>query len=161
VAEEARAGYDVGDHTETHPLLSHLSPATQATEIRSAADAIRHAGAPYPRLFRPPYGSFNQATLGVLHADRMLMVLWTADTKDFSQPGAKKIVYAGISGGQPGAIVLMHDGGGIRRQTVAALPRIIKRLRERGFRLVTLSRLIADAPPPADQPPPHQLSGRV
>jgi peptidoglycan/xylan/chitin deacetylase (PgdA/CDA1 family) len=161
VAKEAREGFDIGDHTETHPFLSRLSSAAQATEIDSAANDIRRAGAPAPRLFRPPYGSFDRSTLSLLHGRGMLMVLWSADTKDFSRPGARKISYAGISGGQPGAIVLMHDGGGDRSQTVAALPRIIRRLRQRGYALVTVSRLIADDPPSRHQPPPRQLSGHL
>ena len=86
------------------------------------------------------------------------MVLWSVDTKDYSQPGVNKIVYATVSGAQPGAIVLMHDGGGNRAQTVAALPRIILRLRRRGFRLVSIPQLIGDDDPlPRDQPPPHEL----
>jgi len=160
VAKEAREGFVIGDHTESHPFLSQLSSGAQATEIDSAAEDIRRAGAPAPRLFRPPYGSFDQATLSLVRARRMALVLWSADTKDFSRPGARKISYAGISGGQPGAIVLMHDGGGDRSQTVAALPRIIRRLRTRGFALVTVSQLIADDPPSRHQPPPRPLSGR-
>lgn len=160
VAEEARDGFEIGDHTETHPMLSLLSPAAQAAQITEAEDAIRSAGAPWPRLFRPPYGSFNQTTPAILHAERMLMVLWSADTKDYSRPGVARIVYTAVSGAQPGAIILMHDGGGDRSETVAALPRIIRRLRQRGFRLVTISQLLSDDPPPANQPPPHPLSGR-
>lgn len=159
VAAEARAGFIVGDHTETHPPLALLAPSAQAAEISGTADDIVRAGAPYPRFFRPPYGSFDQATLGRLRSDGLLMVLWSTDTKDFSRPGVKAIRYAAISGGEPGAIVLMHDGGGDRAETVAALPRIIKRLRQRGFQLVSVARLVADDPPPRGQPPPHELSG--
>jgi len=160
VAAEVRAGCEVGDHTESHPPLGLLSTSAQTAEIAQAAQAIHEAGAPYPVLLRPPYGSFDQTTLQILHARRILMVLWSADTKDYTRPGVREIVYAGISGGQPGAIILMHDGGGDRTETVAALPRIITHLRQRGFRLVTVSQLIADDPPPTNQPPPHPLSGR-
>jgi peptidoglycan-N-acetylglucosamine deacetylase len=161
VASEVQAGSEVGDHTETHPPLALLSPAAQAAEITDAAQAINHAGAPSPTLFRPPYGSFDQATLQILRADGMLMVLWSADTKDYTRPGVSKIIYTAVSGAQPGAIILMHDGGGDRTQTIAALPRIIERLRQRGFRLVTISELIAADPPPINQPPPTPLSGEL
>jgi peptidoglycan/xylan/chitin deacetylase (PgdA/CDA1 family) len=157
VAAEARDGFVVGDHTETHPFMSQLTPLAQAAELRQAADDIQRAHGRYPRLFRPPYGVFDKATLAVLRARRMLMVLWSVDTKDYSQPGVNKIVYTAVSGVQPGAIILMHDGGGNRAQTVAALPRIILRLRRRGFRLVSIPQLISDDPPPRDQPPPHEL----
>ncbi len=159
VSAEAAAGEEVGDHTETHPPLGRLSAGVQAAQISQAATAIRQGGAPAPVLMRPPYGSLNAATLQVLHAQRMLMVLWSVDTKDYSRPGVSRIAYTAISGAQPGAIVLMHDGGGDRSETVAALPRIITRLRQRGFRLVTISQLVADDPPPRNQPPPHSLAG--
>jgi peptidoglycan-N-acetylglucosamine deacetylase len=159
VAAEVRAGAEVGDHTETHAFLSALSASAQAAQIAQAADVIRAAGAPSPQLFRPPYGSFNSSTVGLLRSRRMLMVLWSADTKDYSRPGRTKIIYVAVSGAQPGAVILMHDGGGDRSQTVAALPRIITRLRQRQFRLVTVSQLVADDPPPVRQPPPRPLSG--
>jgi peptidoglycan/xylan/chitin deacetylase (PgdA/CDA1 family) len=160
VATEARDGFEIGDHTETHPFLSALSPTAQAAQITQAATDIRAAGGPRPRLFRPPYGSFNQATLQTLRAQRLLMVLWSADTKDYARPGVAKIIYTAISGAQPGAIILMHDGGGDRSQTAAALPRIILRLRQRGFRLVTVAQLVADDPPSSRQPSPRPLAGR-
>ena len=78
----------------------------------------------------------------------MVMVLWSA-TSDYPQPGVAKIRYTAISGARPGAIILFHDGGGQRSQTLAALPRIIRRLRARGFRLVTIWQLLHDDPPPA------------
>jgi peptidoglycan/xylan/chitin deacetylase (PgdA/CDA1 family) len=140
--------------------MASLSAAAQESQIVEAADAIRRAGAPSPTLWRPPYGSFTPQTLQILHRLRMLMVLWSADTSDYLRRGAQRIIYTGISGGQPGAIILMHDGGGDRSETVAALPRIIVRLRQRGFRLVTVSQMIADDPPPTNQPPPVPLSGR-
>jgi peptidoglycan/xylan/chitin deacetylase (PgdA/CDA1 family) len=161
IVAEARAGFEIGDHTETHPYLAGLPAAAQATQITTAADAIRHAGGPTPRLFRPPYGSFDRSTVAKLRQQGMLMVLWSADTKDYARPGVGKIVYTALSGAQPGAIIVMHDGGGDRRQTVAALPRIIRGLRRRGYRLVTVAQLIASDPPPHGQPSPRPLSGGV
>jgi peptidoglycan-N-acetylglucosamine deacetylase len=159
VADESRGGEEVGDHTETHPPLGQLSPSLQTTQLTDAAGAITRAGAPAPVLMRPPYGSFDTATLGVLHSLGLLMVLWSVDTKDYARPGVSRIEYTAISGAQPGAVILMHDGGGDRSETVAALPRIITRLRQRGYKLVTVSQLLADDPPPRNQPPPHSLSG--
>jgi peptidoglycan/xylan/chitin deacetylase (PgdA/CDA1 family) len=161
VAAESRGGFAVGDHTEDHAQLAQLSASAQSAQLTAAAGAIQQAGAPKPHLFRPPYGSFNATTLTASGSLHMLMVLWSADTKDYSRPGVDRIVYVAVSGAQPGAIILMHDGGGDRSQTVAALPRIIKRLRERHFQLVTVSQLVADDPPPRDQPPPHPLSGGI
>ncbi len=158
VRDEVREGSEVGDHTETHPFMSLLSAATQRAQIVDAADAIEAAGAPPPSLWRPPYGAFNHTTLAILRSLRMLVTLWTVDTSDYARPSVARIRYVALSGARPGAIILMHDGGGNRSETVAALPRIIAVLRRRGFRLVTVGQLLADDPPPV-QPPPTPLSG--
>lgn len=156
---EVRNGFAIGDHTEDHPFMAALSAPRQRAELLDQAAALRSAGAPFPRLFRPPSGSFDATTLTLLGQLRLLMVLWTVDTEDYARPGVARIVYTALSGARPGAIILMHDGGGDRSQTVAALPRIIRGLRRRGYRLVTVPQLMADDPPARDQPSPRPLSG--
>jgi peptidoglycan/xylan/chitin deacetylase (PgdA/CDA1 family) len=71
----------------------------------------------------------------------------------------KRIIYTALSGARPGAILLFHDGGGDRTQTLASLPRIIRRLTERGYRLVTVPQLLEHDPPPVGQPPARSLGG--
>jgi peptidoglycan-N-acetylglucosamine deacetylase len=159
VRAEARAGCEIGDHTETHPFMTALPAAAQRAQIIDAGLAIQQAGAPFPHLWRPPYGAFNTTTLAILRELKMLVVLWTVDTSDYARPGVTRIVYTAVSGARPGAIILMHDGGGNRSETVAALPRIIAAIRRHGYRLVTISQLLADDPPPRHQPAPQPLSG--
>jgi chitin deacetylase len=89
----------------------------------------------------------------------MLMVLWSVDAQDYRQPGAGAIVRRVLSGARPGAIVLMHDAGGPRSQTVQALPEIIRKLRRRHYRLVTVPQLLLDDPPPRGQRLPHYTGG--
>jgi peptidoglycan/xylan/chitin deacetylase (PgdA/CDA1 family) len=89
----------------------------------------------------------------------LLMVLWSVDTDDYQQPGVEAIVQSALTGAHPGAIILMHDAGGVRTQTIAALPLIIAKLRARGYHLVTVPQLLEDDPPPAGQPVPPNLSG--
>jgi peptidoglycan-N-acetylglucosamine deacetylase len=79
------------------------------------------------------------------------MVLWTVDTSDYQMPGVEAIVDAAVNGAKPGAIILMHDAGGDRSETVEALPKIIRALRARHYKLVTVPRLLLDNPAPADQ----------
>lgn len=158
-ARLARAGMVIGDHTEEHPPMAELGAAEQAAQLDEAADAIQAAGAPRPLLFRPPYGSFDATTLSLLRERNMVMVLWAVDTSDYALPGVHRIIYTALSGAQPGAIILFHDGGGDRSETVAALPRVIERLKERGYTLVTVPELLRDDPPPVGQPPPVPLSG--
>jgi peptidoglycan/xylan/chitin deacetylase (PgdA/CDA1 family) len=154
-----RDGFVVGDHTMTHPLLQRFDLDTQANEIDGQATLVRASGLPYPRLFRPPYGSFNQDTRNLLQQRRMLMVLWSVNPQDYYRPGAKVIVSRTLAGVHPGAIVLMHDGGGDRSQTVAAVNTLIRKLRARRYRLVTVPRLLADDPPSRLQGPPPNLAG--
>jgi peptidoglycan/xylan/chitin deacetylase (PgdA/CDA1 family) len=94
---------------------------------------------------------WDAATLKLLRHYRMLMVLWTVDTNDYRRPGVKAIVKVALSGAKPGAIILLHDAGGDRSQTVAALPKIVAGLRRRHYRLVTVPRLLLDNPAPRVQ----------
>jgi peptidoglycan/xylan/chitin deacetylase (PgdA/CDA1 family) len=144
-------GYALGDHTFSHAPLSQLSAADQRSQIASEASTIVKYGAPFPRLFRPPYGLFNGTTLTLLRKYRMLMILWTVDTSDYRLPGASSIVDSVVTGAQPGAIVLMHDAGGNRAETIAALPKIVEALRAKGYRFVTVPKLLLDNPAPANQ----------
>ncbi len=145
-------GDPIGDHTESHAPLSHLSPHDQQAQILQQTSQVGNFGATFPRLFRPPYGLYNRSTLSVLRKYRMLMILWTIDTEDYRLPGVPAIVRSVFSGVKPGAIILMHDAGGVRSETIEALPEVIAGLRARGYQLVTVPKLLLDNPAPANQP---------
>jgi peptidoglycan/xylan/chitin deacetylase (PgdA/CDA1 family) len=146
-------GFPIGDHTNNHVRLAGLPKNEQRDQILQQAEQMGRYGAPFPRLFRPPDEAYDSNTLAALRELKMLMVLWTVDTDDWTRPGTDAIVRSALTGAHPGAIVLLHDGGGDRSQTVAALPRIIKGLRKRRFQLVTVPQLMTDDPPPAGPPP--------
>jgi peptidoglycan/xylan/chitin deacetylase (PgdA/CDA1 family) len=156
---ELTDGDVIGDHTETHPEMARLSAHDQHEELFEQIARIELLGGSRPVLFRPPYGSFDATTMRELHALHLLMVLWSVDTEDYLQPGASVIVQRALAGAHPGAIILMHDAGGTRTQTVEALPQIIRGLRARGYRLVTVPELLRDDPPPRGQPLPSSLRG--
>jgi len=157
--DAARAGDVIGDHTERHAHLGSLPKAAQRDQIDSQAQWLHKLGVPQPRLFRPPYGSFNDTTMALLKKRRMLMVLWSVDSQDYRQPGVGTIVRRVMDGAKRGGIILLHDGGGVRSQTAAAVPIIIKQLRKRGFKFVTVPQMMADDPPPPGQRLPHYISG--
>lgn len=159
VRKQHEAGFALGTHTQNHARLGSKSSAAQSQEILSAADRITRITGHAVKLFRPPYGSFDTTTLGILRAERMLMVLWTVDTKDYAARSSKPIIYTALSGARAGSIVLMHDGPGARPWTLAAVRRIVPVLRGKGYRLVSLPELLRDDPPPRDQPAPHSLAG--
>jgi peptidoglycan/xylan/chitin deacetylase (PgdA/CDA1 family) len=141
----------IGDHTQAHVPMSRLRAAAQRAQLLQDAGAVQRHGARFPRLFRPPYGMWNAGTLSLLHRYHMLMVLWSVDTNDYRRPGVRAIVRAALAGARPGAIILLHDAGGDRSETVAALPKIIAGLERRHYRLVTVPRLLLDNPAPRVQ----------
>jgi peptidoglycan-N-acetylglucosamine deacetylase len=156
---EARAGFVLGDHTENHKALATLGASGQKSQILDGFQSIKDATGRYVHLFRPPQGSFNQTTLQILHGADLLMVLWSVDTSDYAMPGVDKIVFTALSGARAGGIILMHDGGGDRTETLHALPRIVHTLRLKGYHLVTVPQLLVSDPVPKNQPAPHSLSG--
>jgi peptidoglycan/xylan/chitin deacetylase (PgdA/CDA1 family) len=142
----------VGVHTVNHKRLDRLPRAAQAKEIDGDTAIITAAGNPAPTLFRPPYGAHDATTLELLRERNMTMVLWSVDSKDYERPGVSAIVSEVLTNAKPGAIVLLHDAGGDRSQTIDALPRIVLGLRRRHYTLVSVPQLLADAPPPLTQP---------
>jgi peptidoglycan-N-acetylglucosamine deacetylase len=153
LAREVVADGDAaGVHTNNHARLLGMPFAFQRSETDPRNEMIPGYAPNFVQLFRPPYGSFGKKTMAIMHARHTLMVLWSVNTFDYMQPGVKTIVKRAVKGAFPGAIVLMHDAGGLTRaETVRALPAIVKGLRRRGFRLVTVPRMVLDAPPPRQQ----------
>ena len=98
-----------------------------------------------PRLFRPPYGSRSPDVLRWLGERGTPIVLWDVDPSDWARPGAAVIAGRVLMQARPGTIILMHDGGGDRSQTVAALPLVIEGLLDRGFRFTRADALLAAA----------------
>jgi peptidoglycan-N-acetylglucosamine deacetylase len=146
-----KLGYPIGDHTWSHPDMAKLSRAQQQAQLLQQTRGIHRYGAPFPRMFRPPYGDWNSTTLQLLRKDHMLMVLWSLDTDDWQLPGVQTVVHRVLSGAKPGSIVLMHDAGGNRSETIAALPKVIRGLRKQGYKLVTVPQLLLDNPAPKQQ----------
>jgi peptidoglycan-N-acetylglucosamine deacetylase len=156
---ELHSGDVVGDHTETHPPMASLSAHDQYEELFEQIARIEILGGPRPRLFRPPYGSFDATTFRQLRKLHLLMVLWSTDTSDYTLPGVRAIEQSALAGAHPGAIILMHDAGGNRQETIAALPAIITGLRRRGLHPVTVPQMMLDDPPPRGRPIPTSLAG--
>nr|AIA93908.1 CAZy families CE4 protein [uncultured Kribbella sp.] len=89
---------------------------------------------PKAKCFRPPYGATNATVQKAIKKAGMRQVLWSIDTLDWTRPGTAKLAKTGrLKAVQNGSIILMHDGGGDRSQTLAALPQLIHDLKARGF----------------------------
>ena len=142
VRAEARAGMAVGDHSFDHPNYPPFAALTAEqidTEIVRGRDALRGL-APPPRLFRPPGGSFSPYVEAAAHRLGLRVTLWSVDPTDWAAGVSSGQIVARVLGAvRPGSIVIMHDGGGNRAATVAALPAIITGIRAKGLRLVALA----------------------
>ena len=135
VSRIVRTGNEVANHSLSHEEGPGYS------SLQRTQGLIKGASGYEPCAFRPPYGYEPNSTYEAAQALGLVSVLWDVDTWDWQRPGAHAI-YARATAVRPGSIVLMHDGGGDRSQTVAALPGIIENLRSRGYRLVTITRLM-------------------
>jgi len=137
-------GSEVGVHTYTHPDLGAVSAWRERLELDSTQLAIASATGFTTALMRPPFSSTASALTppewrAIARAGHYRVVLADLDTRDWSRPGVPAIVAAATPVGDAGAIVMLHDGGGDRSETVAALERLIPALRARGYRFTTVS----------------------
>jgi peptidoglycan/xylan/chitin deacetylase (PgdA/CDA1 family) len=131
-----REGDEIGNHTMRHtefPGYGEIAPAT------TLAESITHFR---PCLFRPPGGAVNSSVIGAAAEDGLRTITWDVDPADWSTPGTSAIYSRVVDAAQAGSIILMHDGGGPRDETLAALPRIIDTLRARGFGFATVTGLL-------------------
>ncbi len=145
VREELADGDEVGSHTYTHLSLAGAGWREQL-ELTLTQNALAGAAGVHTSLLRPPYcGGPDAVTAADWRAyqqacrDGYLIVLDSLDTRDWARPGVAKIVAAAMPRRHQGAIIMMHDAGGNRAETVRALPQIITRLRARGYRFVTVT----------------------
>jgi peptidoglycan/xylan/chitin deacetylase (PgdA/CDA1 family) len=130
------AGDTICDHTEHHPHLDQLSPAEVDGEIGSMATFLRDTTGAAPRFTRAPYGGVNATVVRTAHRYATRILGWSVDPSDYTKPPPLVIAGRVLAGAHPGAIVLMHDGGGDRTNTVLALPVIINALKARGYAIV-------------------------
>jgi peptidoglycan-N-acetylglucosamine deacetylase len=135
-----RRGNSVQNHSWSHPDLRHLTAAQIQYQV-SATDRqiLAHTGY-RPCCLRPPYGAVNGAVRAQASALGKQLVLWTVDPRDWSRPGTATIRNRVLSKVRPGSVVLLHDGGGDRSQTVAALSGILRTLKARGYTFATWAR---------------------
>lgn len=133
-----RAGEVIGDHTWSHPNLTALPSDAVRQQLRSTSLVIQRTTRMPPNIFRPPYGATNARVRAIAAQLGLRQIMWTIDTRDWQRPGVRAIVDAVLTNARNGSIVLMHDGGGDRSQTVQALPQIIIGLQRRGFTYVVV-----------------------
>jgi peptidoglycan/xylan/chitin deacetylase (PgdA/CDA1 family) len=133
----AAAGHVIANHTWTHPNLAALPPAAVGDQLNRATDAIHKATGQTPTLFRAPYGAWSPLVLRYCAQAGLTPLDWSVDPRDWSRPGVASIVANIMRNTKTGSIILEHDGGGNRSQTVAALKIVLPRLLAAGYHFRT------------------------
>lgn len=137
-------GNEIANHTYTHPHTKGTSIAKLEKEMLKTHTIILGATHTVPTLFRPPEGYFNKKIVALAKENgyRVILWSWTQDTRDWANPGVKAIINKVLKNAKSGDIVIFHDCGGDRSQTIKALGPVIEGLKEKGFELVTVSQLL-------------------
>ena len=129
----ADAGHMIVNHTQHHHNLAFMWPAEVADEMDFATDAIHRATGRVPDMFRAPYGAWSPTVLQRCWLTGMTPLDWSVDPRDWARPGVTAIIQNIMKNTRTGSIILEHDGGGNRSQTVAALSVVLPRLLDAGY----------------------------
>ena len=137
-----RNGNTIGDHTWSHPFLTHLSASEIWSQIADTAQRIQRVAGFRPCLMRPPYGDYDSQVGKIATRLGLRAVTWSIDPTDWGRLGTDAIVKRVLDNIRPGRIILLHDGGGDRSETVKALPRILEVLANRHYQVVPVETLL-------------------
>lgn len=140
-----RDGDEVASHGYSHRSLLYLEDRRIRQEVFQSAALLRTLSGQEPRHFRPPYGRFDHRILDACRLANERVTLWSKDTRDWSGLPGPVIADRALWDIRPGDILLLHDGGGNRQHTVAAVAILLRELHRRGLVPVTLNRLCRQA----------------
>lgn len=154
-------GHEVANHSYSHPNLTYLDTVALERELARTSVIIREATGKRPRFYRPPGGNFNTAVVSAAEAMGMAGAYWTVDgvkfeNRPFTSQQLTRFILKNV---RPGAILLLHNAP---ENTVAAVPEIVRALRAKGYRLVTMSELARRCKPAAPvitSPKPYSSGG--
>jgi len=132
-------GFRIGSHSRSHAHLPTLTPEQQTAEIVGSADDLDAIlGAGNTKCIRPPYGQMDLLTIDTITKRNLATALWNVDSEDWKKPGVPAIINRVLDTVRDRSVILMHDGGGDRSETAAALQWLIPSLRARGYNFVTI-----------------------
>lgn len=136
------AGHEIGNHTYTHSYISKIGKDALREEIRKTEEILQSITGQKPKVFRPPGGIYDEASLRVLEEMGYRSVLWSLDTKDWCMPKSDTIASKIEENAVSGDIILFHDLNDKRLPTPDALKRILPYLKENGYEFVTITEMI-------------------
>ncbi|BDA66870.1 polysaccharide deacetylase [Rivularia sp. IAM M-261] len=134
-------GHVIANHT-WHHWYHYMNPQAAAFEIDNTSNLIYQVTGVKTSLFRPPGGIKTNGPYAYAKNQKYATIMWSSDSSDYARPSVPKLISNVMREAKPGGIVLMHDGGGNRSNTVAALPQIIDNFKKQGYRFVTIPELL-------------------
>ena len=159
VRDIVRQGSAVANHGFHHVNYFSVGVGGVLRDAARANALLKKEKIPAVPFYRPPFGNSNNRLVKAMSQAGYTLALWSIDTRDWAAPGTSFITRRVLKNAQPGAIVLMHDGGGNRSQTVNALAAILPVLESEGYRFVTLPQYVKDLglkdPPKLPLPEPQ------
>lgn len=135
-------GHELANHTYTHPFNATVPELLE--EIKKTNETIFSITGYEPVLFRPVEGQYTEELIDAVTKEGYKVIIWHLDTEDWTDPGVDKIVKIILEGIYPGNVILFHDGGGRREQTVEALVEIMPLLKKEGYKFITISELLKE-----------------
>lgn len=139
VKELSDAGHEIMNHSNTHPHYTKLSSEKMIEETEECNKKIEAITKVKPILFRPPYGDYNNTVVSTMRQIGMYAIQWDVDSLDWKNPAPDEIVTRVTTNVKPGSIVLFHNAA---QNTPAALPVILEKLINDGYKIVPVSQLI-------------------
>lgn len=141
VKKIADKGHDVGNHSNTHPHMTELSQDKATEEITACNEKIEAIIGHTPTLFRAPYGDYDNMVVNSVESVGMYCVQWDVDSLDWKDPSPEQLAKNVLCKVKDGSIILMHNGA---KNTCAALPSIIKGIKDKGYEIVLIKDLIPE-----------------
>lgn len=144
VKRQEAEGHEIGNHTNRHRFRDGYSPVMLKRELANSYEVIKNLTGNTPTLFRPIAGYYDKEIVdtAIDGGDNVILWSWHQETRDWSRPGAAKITQNVISDTRLGDVIIFHDAGGDRSQTVKALEDIMEVLYKNGYQCTTVSDLL-------------------
>lgn len=135
-------GHEIGNHSYLHKSYLNKCDQYVIDDIQKTNNLLTSLTGIRPTLLRPPFGEYNEQTLQIANQEHLLVVKWSINSMDWERPAAYVMDKQVLGHLKPGQIILYHDGGGRRKETVRAVANFIKTAKSNGYQFLTISEMM-------------------
>lgn len=139
VKEFDKKGHEIGNHSATHPYMSELNERQIVEELKRTEEKVSKLTKKKTKLFRPPYGDYNDRLIEVCKDNDYNVIQWSIDSLDWKEKGVQPVVDKVVKNVTNGSIILFHNNA---KYVTGYLPIILKELKDKGYEVVPISELI-------------------